>query len=389
MDKNHHPEEILERIGGCGRFQVFLSVMSHLMKLPTVLTMYLMVISIATPEWRCMDDNGPSHVTAAFNTTFLHVNSTYANSSDIDYFGTANHSKPYNNIKACENRNGTRCNNIVYSDEMKTIVSEWSMSCTLPWVPSTIASIQMLAILFGNLACGQIADSFGRKMPLFSSQLLLIAANLIGYFSTSWLMFGVARAICGIGMGMFLTVQYSLSTEVSVSSWRPWIVAFPTWALMACGLALVSYLMPDWRKLHLLTTIVTIPYLLLWWYFPESFRWHLSHDRTHVAKDIIQRIAKFNKKSVNDETILELLNTTVLDEKSGDRKKYSLWNLFNTRRLAKITVLSMTNWLALGLLSYGIQYGIKALSGNFFFNLFLFNIISVPTTFIAIILSNK
>ncbi|XP_053408167.1 solute carrier family 22 member 4-like isoform X2 [Mercenaria mercenaria] len=388
MDTLHHPEEIIERIGGCGRFQVFLSVMSHLLKLPTVLSIYLMVFSIATPNWRCADAEDESSSMSIFNTVSYYSNFTIGNLTDEVSLDSDNGTKSYNNFKNCKNRNGTQCKNVVYDGDMKTIVSEWSMSCDLPWVPSTIASIQMLGIFFGNLVSGQLADSFGRKFPLFASLLLLIIANLVGYFSSSWLMFGVARALCGIGMGTYLTVQYSLVTEVSLPRWRPWIVAFPTWPILACGFALVSYLMPDWRKLHILATVATVPFLCLWWFVPESFRWHLSHDRTHIAKDIIQRIGKFNNRVVSDETVMELLNTTVIASPSGDKKKYSFIHLFKTGKLAKITCLSAVNWLALGLLSYGIQYGIQALSGNFFLNLFLFSIITVPATFIAIYLSN-
>ena len=119
MDRDHHPEEIIERIGGCGRFQVFLSVMCHLMKLPTVLTMYLMMISIATPSWRCMDDE----LAPVFNTSLLYGNSTYGNLSVMMY-SESNVSKSYSNFKNCRNRNGTKCVNIVYDDEIKSIVSE-------------------------------------------------------------------------------------------------------------------------------------------------------------------------------------------------------------------------------------------------------------------------
>ncbi|KAL4228894.1 hypothetical protein ACF0H5_011934 [Mactra antiquata] len=391
MDK-YHPEAILEKIGGCGRFQIHLSILSHFMKLPTVFTILLMVFSIATPKWECADDkyimlgDRTLQITERLNSYY----STYNDSVNVtveELFQRYNISIElgnYDNHKNCENRNGTRCSTIEYSTEMNTIVSEWSMACEMSWIPSTIASVQMCGILIGNLVSGQLADSFGRKSPWLGSQIILIIANLIAYFSTSWLMFGCARALCGFGMGVFLTVQYGLVTEVSLSKWRPWIIAAPSWPFISCVYSLINFLLPDWRKMHLLTVFLTAPFIIAGWFMPESFRWYLSHDRQNEAKDIITIIAKRNKHPISDDTLDELLDLQKRHVVKDDRK-YTVLQLF-TSRLIRITLLSMVNWLALGLLSYGIQYGIQALSGNLFMNLFLFNVIIIPATFIAIAL---
>ena len=78
------------------------------------------------------------------------------------------------------------------------LLEQWTMVCGLAWVPSTIASAQMAGLFAGNLLTGQVADIFGRKLPLFGSLLLLLVANLLGTFSPSWLVFGIARTLCGM-----------------------------------------------------------------------------------------------------------------------------------------------------------------------------------------------
>lgn len=121
MDTQHHPEEILERMGGCGKYQCFLSIMSHSLKLPTVLTMFLMVFSIATPKWWCVD---------TINGSLTSASPIYAGVTKmpLDFGGNNssvnNTSSSYNNFKSCRNRNGTPCANILYDESMKTIVSE-------------------------------------------------------------------------------------------------------------------------------------------------------------------------------------------------------------------------------------------------------------------------
>ena len=49
---------------------------------------------------------------------------------------------------------------------------------------------------------------------------------------------------------------------------------------------------------------------------------------------------------------------------------------------------SFTCRLALGMVSYGIQYGMQALSGDFFLNLFFFSVFTIPSGIVGIALAN-
>lgn len=123
MNSKHHTEEIIEKIGGCGKYQYFLSVMIHLMKLPTVFTMYLMLFSIATPKWWCGETDYESLVfyNLRFNASDGTINTTSKESLHHVAFNTSN---SYDNSKNCKNRNGTECKSIIFSGDMNTIVSE-------------------------------------------------------------------------------------------------------------------------------------------------------------------------------------------------------------------------------------------------------------------------
>ena len=81
-----------------------------------------------------------------------------------------------------------------------------------------IASLQMAGLFVGCLVSGHIADAVGRKLPLFTSVILMLIFNIVAYFSVSWVMFAVAR----VGLG---TVQYHIfglfvfSTSYLTSGW--------------------------------------------------------------------------------------------------------------------------------------------------------------------------
>ena len=142
---------------------------------------------------------------------------------------------------------------------------QWSLVCDTAWVPSAINSIQIGFILLGNFLSGHIADSFGRKIPLFLSLVVLIVANVVSSFSASWVMFMACRMVIGIGTGLFLTVRYNYMSEFSLARWRPWIIGAPSWAIEACLLPIVLYWLKDWRSIQIAIGIVGLPFLAMWW----------------------------------------------------------------------------------------------------------------------------
>ncbi|XP_053383565.1 solute carrier family 22 member 6-like [Mercenaria mercenaria] len=49
----------------------------------------------------------------------------------------------------------------------------------------------------------------------------------------------------------------------------------------------------------------------------------------------------------------------------------------------------MLNWIALGVVGYGLSFGIQTLSGDLYFNLFLFSLTSIPSKAIGMWLTNR
>ena len=53
MSTTIRPERILEKLGGCGRYQILLAGTLHSMKLTVAWSMYNMVFAAAVPHWSC------------------------------------------------------------------------------------------------------------------------------------------------------------------------------------------------------------------------------------------------------------------------------------------------------------------------------------------------
>ncbi|WAR11337.1 ORCT-like protein [Mya arenaria] len=337
VEKELTPDEVIDALGGCGRFQWRINVVAHLMKTIVAFSISSMIIISATPTWRCADSKECTNLTL--------INSY-------------NESTSFCPTKTCTIGNSS-CKNIQFDEGLKTIVTEFELVCDRDFIPSTTMSIQIAGTLVGNVIAGQLGEIFGRKRPFFFAVVILIIANVIGFFANSWIVFAVCRFFVGLAAGSFMTMKYALLCEFSLANWRAWIIGFPSWPMQACVLAFLGWLIKDWRYIQIMTAAIGIPCLIGWWWIPESFRWHVAHDRQDVAESIIQHVAKVNKKKLtNTDHILRKLETDKKD------KKHTVLDLFASRKLIVVSLLLALNWIALGIVSYGIAFGIQALFGR-------------------------
>lgn len=145
------------------------------------------------------------------------------------------------------------------------VLLQWMLVCDEKWVTATVSSVQMAGLLISGLLGGQIADLIGRKPTFYVSIFILASFNIVAGFSTSWMMFAVTRFIIGLGCGAYLTVFYTFSVEFTPTKFRPIQIAVPDWSIWAAFLGLCSYLLKDWKSLHILTGALTGVSLFTWW----------------------------------------------------------------------------------------------------------------------------
>jgi hypothetical protein len=85
-------------------------------------------------------------------------------------------------------------------------------------------------------------------------------------------------------------------------------------------LAGVAYLVQDWVKLSLFTSLPFFSYFLYLLIMPESPRWLLMKGRLEEALKILERMARVNGKTFPDE-FRNKLQERVLQEKNRKHKK--------------------------------------------------------------------
>ncbi|XP_030427485.1 solute carrier family 22 member 4 isoform X1 [Gopherus evgoodei] len=274
-----------------------------------------------------------------------------------------------------------------YSRELylSTIVTEWNLVCEDDWKTPLTTSLFFVGVLIGSFISGQLSDRFGRKNILFATMAVQTGFSFVQIFSTSWEMFTVLFLIVGMGQISNYVVAFILGTEILGKSVRIIFCTLGVCTFFAIGymlLPLFAYFIRDWRMLLLALTVPGVLCVPLWWVIPESPRWLISQGRFKEAEIIIRKAAKTNG-IVAPAMLFDSTEMQDMKLQQQQQQKAYILDLFRTRNIAVITVMSLLLWMLTSIGYFGLSLNTPNLHGNAYINCFLSAIIEVPAYVIA------
>lgn len=150
-----------------------------------------------------------------------------------------------------------------------------------------------------------------------------------------------------------------------------WIL-FYAFGIIFAGV--VSYVVPDWRMLQLLTAIPALVVLACSWLIPESPHWYLVKKRKLQAVTETYMIARRNGGEWHKYTLKsERPSISQAPEAVG-----SVMDLFTDRILRKHTLVMLASWFSVSLAYYGIFYYTPIIPGGLHVNLIAGAAIEIP-----------
>ncbi|XP_027499583.1 solute carrier family 22 member 4 isoform X2 [Corapipo altera] len=248
-----------------------------------------------------------------------------------------------------------------------TIVTEWNLVCEDDWKAPLTTSLFFVGVLIGSFISGQLSDRFGRKSILFLTMAVQTGFSFLQIFSTSWEMFTVLFLIVGMGQISNYVVAFILG-----------VCIFFAFGYML--LPLFAYFIRDWRMLLLALTVPGLFCIPLWWVIPESPRWLISQGRYKEAEVIIRKAAKIN--GIPAPAVL-FDTAEMQDSKPQQQQKAILLDLFRTRNIATITIMSLLLWFFTSVGYFGLSLSTPDWHGDAYLNCFLSAVIEVPAYVIA------
>nr|KAG5713612.1 hypothetical protein BaRGS_024660 [Batillaria attramentaria] len=325
----------------------------------------------ATPDWWCV--HGDVNVDdVVMNET------THASRWDV------NDSSLYRSCKV----NNTKCSDYRFDMSSKTIVNEWSLVCDRKWVSATVTSLQYAGIFIGALVSGQVADIWGRRKTCIALLACQAVSCLVNAFSPTWVVFAVTRFFTGLGGGGYQVVYLSHLVEFTDMKWRALLGAVPSFHVGKILNALVAWLLQDWQYVGIACSVITLPFLIAWWFMPESIRWLLVHERVDEAQAILCHVSRRNGKAEPDVSRTRALVRTELSRARANRL-YSFRDLFRSRDLTRRTLVWCFIWFSMGAVTYFLAFAAETLSGSLYLNIFLMAISDIPGILMSGYLNNK
>ncbi|XP_001628786.3 organic cation transporter-like protein [Nematostella vectensis] len=355
-------DQVLEQIGQFGPFQIRILAMFLFIFIPLTYQTLLMVFVAYEPPWMCTTNSSACLLS---NSTGREIYSTSTQPIELYH-------------RRCKlNRTDWKfADPELYEGPVHTIVTQFDLVCDNSFHAWLANSMLFFGWALGAIILGMIADKYGRRSVLFPSAACVIAITFsMSFAQASWVVIAL-RFFSGFFLGGSILTMFVLAAELvgpakrALSSTMVWF--YFTLALMVLGLQ--AYFIKDWKLLCIISTVPFVFIFIFWKFIPESVRWLLVVGRKDQAREILEQVAKVNKKEMPKED----LRVPVVKHNRG------FLELFGTPRLALLTLLQCYAWLVNGLVYYAVSMSAGDFGGSIYLNFVLTSIVEFPANILVI-----
>ncbi|KAM6954384.1 organic cation transporter protein [Aplochiton taeniatus] len=377
-------DDVLNCIGGFGKFQKILYVW---ICLPQILLAFHMLVSIftgAVPPHLCRSAAGP----ALLDFNFSLVSgpdgdpnlscSILVNHSQVPGLGDSNDS-------------GICQGGWEYSKQtfLSTVATEWDLVCDHSSMNNIGSSIYMFGLLVGAPVFGALADKYGRRPIILVGLAMQTTFGVGAAFAPNFYIYCFLRFVVGTTISAVIMNAFVLGTEWTGPKHRM-LAGVITDYFFGFGyiiLAGLAYLIRDWRKLQLAISAPGFLFIFYIWVLPRSARWLMANDRKEEALDLIRKAALINGKQLRDE--FELCQGHQDKVRLGEAKKHTLIDLFRTPKMRQQSLIIFYLWFVNVLVYYGLSLNISDFGMNIYLTQMIFGLVEMPARTITLFTLNR
>ncbi|KAM8881616.1 solute carrier family 22 member 13-like [Synchiropus picturatus] len=258
-----------------------------------------------------------------------------------------------------------------------SLVTEFNLVCDQSSLIEISLSINMGGVAVGSLALVPMADRFGRRRMVLLSLLTLFLFDIGAGFSPNFYVYMALKFLSGISSSGILANAFVIGGEWSESSKFALctILCHSFYPLGLMMLAGITYLIRDWRILHLVLFSPLVLVLgIFHWVLPESARWLLTQGRKEEAIRMIRWAAKVNGRAAPDHLLEKL-------EDEGTAKKGTMIDIFRIPSLRKCTFIMSFMWFATSVVYTGLSVNVGGFGLSIYLTQFIFALVEIPACF--------
>ncbi|KAK2179680.1 hypothetical protein NP493_477g01038 [Ridgeia piscesae] len=296
----------------------------------------------------------------------------------------------------------------------RNILMEFDLVCDREYLNYLATTIYFLGVMLGGLTFGPLAETYGRRPVLLGSLVAAVGSSVVLTLSHTYVSFVLIRLANGFFLQGVYGTTFVLVMEQSPPGLRTYAGTFIElfWAAGIMVLAVVSYLLPDWRLTQLAVTMPSVLIVVGTWFVPESLRWLVMHRKYNQAEKVLRTAARCNGTDLPKALFLDCRDDGALacnepgrnvrsytddlpalkakeiesNEKSVhtkdtgcDQQKCTALDMFRTPKLRRWSCVFAFNWFTVSVVLYGLSSMITTMQGNKYVILFLCGAAEVPT----------
>ncbi|XP_042880465.1 solute carrier family 22 member 7-like [Penaeus japonicus] len=241
-----------------------------------------------------------------------------------------------------------------------------------------IYSLSTAGSTVGTVVLPVIADRYtGRRLMFY----VALVIHMLFTLPTAWVShYGIHLALrffAGFAFEADFMMPYIIGLEFLAPDKRSTgaFVSFIAWTFGMCLTSLVSWLIPSWQYLAMISCLPAACGFLYWKYLPESPRWLLAQGRISECATILLQVARSNRKAVSRVQLEADLNILW----TRQEKEVTLVEAYRYPRL-RMRAIILFVMCGCVFMCYGVVFlGITVLESNFFLSHFVLSISELPS----------
>nr|XP_033811623.1 solute carrier family 22 member 6-A-like [Geotrypetes seraphini] len=389
-------EDLLDRVGGTGRFQI---ISVFLLALPVLFIAnhnLLQNFTAAIPGHHCqlppIDNANSSWVAGSvkLEKAFIPLDRSYRPERCLRYtraqWWLLESNVTVTNTTEMDTESCKDGWTYDRSEFSSTIITEWDLVCGQRAMKQMGQSIYMAGVLVGAIVFGSLSDRFGRRTILIWSHLLLAVMGVCAAFSYNFVSYCVFRfltgtAISGIGLNTVCLIVEWIPTRLRA------IVGTSTGYFYTFGqifLAGLAYAIRDWRWLQLTASLPFFIFFICSWFLPESARWLILTKKPEQAVRMLKKVAKINRRHEEGEKLtIEVLKSNMKKEVAASEFTYSAVDLVRTAIIRRISFCLSLVWFSTSFSYYGLAMDLQSFGDNIYLIQVIFGAVDIPAKLIC------
>ncbi|XP_077677609.1 solute carrier family 22 member 6-A-like [Eretmochelys imbricata] len=394
--------ELLDRIGGMGRFQVMHVAFLAIPLLMLASHNLLQNFTAGIPEHHCQVHVMTNYTHRVNLTTSLHAEDLLRVSIPMDKSQKLEKCRRFVTPQwQLLNPNATSTNTIELDTEpcvdgwtydkslfTYTIITEWDLVCESRTLQQMAQSLYMAGVLVGSAVFGGLADRFGRRALLIWCYLQMGVTGICAAFSPNFTIYCIFRFLTGMAISGISVNSVSLCIEWIPTNFRAIVgtingYSYTTGQFILAG---VAYAIPDWRWLQLTVSLPFFVFFLYSWLFVESARWLVISGKPERAVKGLRKVARINGKMEEGEKLsTEVLKSNMQKELSIAKSSHTIMDLVRTTTMRKISCGVSCIWFSTSFSYYGLAMDLQNFNVNIYLTQLIFGAVDFPAKFISVL----